>query len=74
MTVELMTASILLLLIAIIVHVKMNALCPDKSTNKDCSRSFLNGLLICAVVVGLLGGGLSFWKFWSKTQETLANA
>ena len=73
MTMELMAASILLLLIASVVFAKMRALCPDKTTNKDCQRSFLNGLLVCAVIVGLLGAGLSFWKMGSKAQE-IANA
>jgi hypothetical protein len=69
MTTELMAASILLLLIASVVFAKMRVLCPDKTTNKDCQRSFLNGLLICAVIVGLFGGGLSLWKMGSKVQE-----
>jgi len=69
MTVELFAASVVLLGLAVLVSQKMTALCPDSSTNKDCKRPMLNGFLVAATVVGLLGGGLSAWKVYEKFGE-----
>lgn len=74
MTIELFAASCLLLILALAVFAKLNALCPDKTTNKDCQRPLINGLLIASLVMSILGLGLSGWKVYTKFTEVSGNA
>jgi uncharacterized membrane protein len=67
MTVELLIASVVLLVLVATVYAKLNNLCPSESTDSNCKTPFLNGLMIVGVIVGLLGGGLASWKLSSKS-------
>lgn len=71
MTVELLVASVLILLLIATVCIKLNSLCSNDPNNKNCQRPFLNGLMIVSALVAVFGGGLAFWKMKTKSEAVI---